>query len=117
MAVETPKIEFSRVINIEQIPERRPVLCKLLAKENERSALAIRFDIPKIEYFGANVTISRQSSSSILVEGKFDARVRFGELLDIESIVGEFDTVLLNNFGVEKGTYSFSLLSRLPVTY
>jgi hypothetical protein len=43
-----------------QIPERRPVLCKLLAKDNERTALALRFDIPEITYFAANVTISRR---------------------------------------------------------
>ena len=75
----------------------------IVCQENERSALALRFDIPNIDFFGANVTISRQSSSSILVKGKFDARLRFGELLDVETIIGEFDTILLNNFGSEKG--------------
>ena len=52
--------EFSRVLNVGQIPERRPVLCKLLAKEKERAGLALRFDIPEITYFSANVTISRR---------------------------------------------------------
>ena len=40
-----------------QVPERRPVLCKLLAKEKEREGLAERFDIPELLYFAANVTV------------------------------------------------------------
>ena len=32
MSSVIPRAEFSRVINVDQIPEKRPVLCKLLAK-------------------------------------------------------------------------------------
>jgi hypothetical protein len=44
-----------------QVPERRPVLCKLLAKEKEREGLAERFDIPELLYFAANVTVRLMS--------------------------------------------------------
>ena len=43
-----------------KVPVRRPVLCKLLAKENERAGLAARFDIPELIYFAANVTVTRR---------------------------------------------------------
>jgi hypothetical protein len=53
------KPEFSRIININQIPQRKSIICKLLARETERKGLEKRFDIPSLILFNANVTISR----------------------------------------------------------
>jgi len=76
-----PLPEFSRLVNIGQIPPNRPVLCKILAKEKERNGLEKRFDIFKLEYFAANVTISRQNFESILVEGRFEAHIKSGRTM------------------------------------
>ena len=42
MAPPTP--EFSRVLNLNSIPERKSVLCRLLANEVECAALAGRYE-------------------------------------------------------------------------
>ena len=46
-----PHVQFSRLLNVDQVPGNRPVMCRLLAKESERAALAHRFDMPTISYF------------------------------------------------------------------
>ena len=89
--------EFSRIINVAQIPARKPVLCRLLAKEEERAGLAKRFDIHKLEYFAANVTISYQDEVSIQVAGRFEARIKVGEIAPDEIVDAEFETLILNN--------------------
>ena len=48
----------------------RPVSCKLLAKPDECSALAGRFDIPELMYLSANVTLERSEMHCIEVTGK-----------------------------------------------
>jgi len=93
--------EFSRCLNVAQVSQR-PVLCKLLAKEGERAALAERFDVPEISYFAANVTITRQDLSTILVEGNIEAIITAGRSstalqLAPEKIEGDFSTLLLDN--------------------
>ena len=52
------------------------VLCKLLAKEQERVLVAERFDIPELLYFASNVTLSRSDAVTILVEGTIEAHIR-----------------------------------------
>lgn len=96
--------EFSRCLNVGQV-SRRPVLCKLLAKEGERAALAERFDVPEISYFAANVTLTRQDELTIVVEGSIEAIITAGKAsaalselqLAPEKIVGDFTTLLLDN--------------------
>ena len=89
--------EFSRVLNVGQIPGRRPVLCKLLAKESERAGLAERFDIPELTYFAANVTVSRRDAGSLVVTGDIEAHIKGGELMEPEVIESDFETLLLDN--------------------
>jgi hypothetical protein len=89
--------EFSRIINAAQIPQKRPVLCKLLANENERRKLAQRFDMSEITYFAVNMTVSRRDPETILIDGELEAHVKAGELLDADVIKSEFDTILLDN--------------------
>ena len=72
-------------------------MCKLLAKETERVALAQRFDIPDLVFLGANVTMSRDDPMSITVTGTLEARIKAGEFLDAETIVCDFDTLILDN--------------------
>lgn len=92
--------EFSRIINVNQVPERRQVLCKLLAKDHERKGLAERFNIPEISYFSANVTLSRRESVSIFVAGALEAHIgiQAGEFSDTQVLTGDFETILLNNY-------------------
>lgn len=53
---EIPKTpEFSRIVNVAQIGSKRKVLCKLLAKENERQLLAERYEIQGLSYFAGTV--------------------------------------------------------------
>ncbi|KAJ1438515.1 hypothetical protein B484DRAFT_392269 [Ochromonadaceae sp. CCMP2298] len=92
-------LEFSRVINVGQIPRAKPVLCRLLAKEAERQGLCARFDIPQLPYFAANVTLSRRDEHSVLVVGSIEAHVKSGEMMDVEVLRSDFDTLLLNNEG------------------
>jgi hypothetical protein len=70
--------EFSRIINIQQIPKLKPVLCRLLANNEEKLKLSIRLDIPILIYFASNVTLSRRDDRSILVNGQFEAHLKSG---------------------------------------
>jgi len=72
--------EFSRIINIQQIPQLKPVLCRLLANDRERSQLSIRLDIPILLYFASNVTLIRKDERSILINGQFEAHLKSGNL-------------------------------------
>ena len=89
--------EFSRLVNAAQVPAKRSVLCRIVAKENECKGLAKRFDISNITYFGANVTLSRRDSNSIDVSGTFEAHMQVAELVEPEILIESFDTLLLDN--------------------
>lgn len=88
--------EFSRVVNVDQIPPKRPVLCRIIAKENERIGLAQRFDIEEITYFGANITLSRHDENTIFAEGNLKAVWKAGATLDPDTITCDFDTTILD---------------------
>lgn len=89
--------EFSRIINVAQISPQKPTSCRLLAKPDERSGLAKRFDVPDLAYFASNVTLVRNEEYSIQISGSFEARVNYGKIHGVETIKGEFETFLLNN--------------------
>lgn len=103
-----PKAEFSRLVNANQVPQRRSVLCRIVAKEKECQGLAKRFDISELSYFGANVTLIRRDSNSIQVTGTFEAHLKIAELVDPEVIREDFDTLLLDNSGAMPGSESLS---------
>ena len=96
---EIIKTEFSRLLNVAQVPQMRPVLCRLLAKPEERLGLSKRFDIPELTYFASNVTVRWQDSASLLVTGRFEARLKSGELLDEEVYSNDFESLILNAAG------------------
>lgn len=103
-----PRPEFSRLVNANQVPQRRSVLCRIVAKEKECQGLAKRYDIYNITYFGANVTLIRQDGNSIQVTGTFEAHMKVAELVEPEILIEEFDTLLLDNSGAMPGTESLS---------
>lgn len=115
--------EFSRILNVGQIPEKRPVLCKLLATEKERRGVAERFDIPDLLYFASNITLSRSDSISILVEGTIEAHIKTGDDKgDVELFEAAFDTLLLNNaeggeFGGSKEGYKTGIDEPITLEY
>ena len=96
-SIPPPGIEFSRIVNSAQITERRPVLCKVVAKDHERVALAERLDVYQIPYLAANITITRRDRASILVEGVLSAQIKDGEELDPYDVTCDFDTLILDN--------------------
>jgi hypothetical protein len=73
--------EFSRIVSVGQVPEKRPVLCKLIAKPGERKGLAERFDIPDLTYFAANVTLKRSDPSTVMVLGSIEAHISYKQLI------------------------------------
>lgn len=89
--------EFSRIINVAQISPLKSTSCRLLAKPEERAGLARRFDVPDIAYFASNVTLARTEEYSVRITGTFEGRVNYGKLSGMETITGEFETLLLNN--------------------
>ena len=92
------KPEFSRILNVGSIPEKRSVLCKLLAKPSEREGLALRFDLPELTHFAANVTVRRQDPYSILIAGTIDAQITASStLLPPQDICGSFETLVLDS--------------------
>ena len=103
-----PRPEFSRLVNANQVPQRRSVLCRIVAKEKECQGLAIRYDIYNITYFGANVTLIRQDGNSIQVSGTFEAHMKVAELVEPEILREDFETLLLDNSGAMPGTESLS---------
>jgi hypothetical protein len=105
------KPEFSRILNVGSIPDKRPVLCKLLAKPAERQGLALRFDLPELSHFAANVTVQRQDPYTIRVEGTIEAHITTpSALLPPQEITGTFETLVLDSIssGAAKGAVSFS---------
>ena len=94
-----PKPEFSRVLNIASIPERKSALCRLVANPRECLALAERFEIPEVLSFAANVTVSReQGGMGLYIEGSISAEIGAGsELLPTTTIDTSFDTNMLIN--------------------
>lgn len=101
--------EFSRIINVAQIPARKSVLCRVVATDDECKNVAERFDIGNLIYLSANVTISRRDSYSIVVEGNFIARISNGELFPAEEYNCEFDTLLLDNTNSAGGSTASKL--------
>lgn len=91
------RAEFSRILNVASVPEKRAVLCKLLAKPQERAGLATRFDLPELSYFAANVTVRRQDPYTILVAGSIEAHITASALLPPQEIFADFDTLVLDN--------------------
>ena len=96
-SIPSSEVEFSRIVNSAQVTERRPVLCKIIAKEHERVALAERLDVYRIPYLAANITITRKDQASILVEGVLAAQIKDGEELDPYDVNCDFDTLVLDN--------------------
>jgi hypothetical protein len=94
-----PKPEFSRVLNIASVPERKSALCRLVANPKECLALADRFEIPEVVSFAANVTVSReQGGVGLYVEGSISAEIGAGsELLPTTTINTSFDSNMLIN--------------------
>jgi hypothetical protein len=88
-----------RRLNVGQVPIMKPVLCRILANAKERAALAERFDMSGLVYFGANVTVSWRESTVLLVQGNLEAHMGASNIDGVEVIVSEFDTTVLNNFG------------------
>lgn len=100
-------------LDIYTIIYRRPVLCKLLAKDSERIALAARLDIPELIYLAANITLTRDDPTSITVSGKLEAHIKAGQYLAAEIIVSDFDTLILDNLGGKViSTYYFQFFLR-----
>ena len=91
------EVEFSRIVNAAQVTGRRPVLCKIIAKEKEQAALAERLDVYQIPYLAANITVTRTDRASILVEGVLVAKIKDGEELDPYDVNCDFDTLVLDN--------------------
>ena len=85
--------EFSRIINIQQIPKLKPVLCRLLANNEEKLKLSIRLDIPILIYFASNVTLSRRDDRSIIVNGQFEAHLKSGIPLKLLIIFLLYDII------------------------
>lgn len=94
-----PVIEFSRSLSAAQVTMKRPVLCKIVAKEGERAGLATRFDVFEISYFAANVTITRTDAVSLLIEGELEAHIKDGAELPPVVITTDFDTLVLDKGG------------------
>ena len=101
-----PAPEFSRIVNIANIPERKSVLCRLIANPRECSSLAERFEIPEIVSFSSNVTVSREMGGvGLYVEGEFAVEIGSGsDLLPTTEIASTFETNLLVNLD---GSMSF----------
>lgn len=96
------RAEFSRIINVASIPDKRAVLCKLLAKPAERAGLALRFDLPELSYFAANVTVRRRDPYTLLIEGTIEARITASTLLPPQEVQADFDTLVLDNLSSGK---------------
>jgi len=91
------KTEFSRIVHLSKVPRSKPVSCRLIAKETERRALSERFHLGELTYLAANVTLSRQPPSSVLIQGNIIAHVSY--TYENPDILSEpFETVLLNNY-------------------
>ena len=67
----TVKPEFSRIVNVKKIPHQGSATCRIIANNEERRALSLRFRTHEISELAANVTLSRISRTTpgILLQG------------------------------------------------
>jgi hypothetical protein len=87
--------EFSRIVNLRDVPVRQPCLCRVAAKEHEVKLLAKRFSC-QLEQLHGNVTIVRDKRTNTLtVQGDYLALVREVYQLPPSVIKGNFSTTLL----------------------
>lgn len=78
MTSDTPaavKPEFSRFVDVDDIKDGQSVREKLTADEDERRALAKRFDLKEIKSFRADITVTNQGGVIFLVTGKLTADI------------------------------------------
>jgi hypothetical protein len=86
--------EFSRIINISQLPKRGSIACRLLAKPEEREKIAKRLKVPfELRYFAANTTIEWKDPQSLLIKGKYEAH-QYLTSTRTRKIVNSFETLL-----------------------
>jgi hypothetical protein len=85
------------------VPSGRSVVCKLLAKEEEKKALSTRIKVVGIEYFSANITLTREPKHyhNILITGSIKALMFHGMyeskgVKRFQTIETSFDTKLLD---------------------
>ena len=99
-------VKVARIVNIASIPERKSVLCRLVANSKECKDLAERFEVPEIVKFASNITVSRESNGvGLHVEGEFAVEIGSGsDLLPTTEIASTFETNLLLNLD---GSMSF----------
>lgn len=90
--------EFSRVINIAQIPTTNGAHCRLLASQKEREALGKRFHIDDdLLFFSVNMTLLRTKTTTVLVNGTLIAHVLSEFDKNLNVIKADFETKLLCN--------------------
>lgn len=85
--------EFSRVINIRQIPFKKPVLCRLIAKGDELLSISHRTNM-NLSELSAMVTLKWKDQQSILVTGKL--KIKHNDT-DEHAVESDFETMLLYN--------------------
>jgi hypothetical protein len=108
------KPEFSRILDIAQIAPSREVLCRLLAKPAERDGLAKRFGIDALSYFAANVTVFRDSMTTVSVSGTFEAHIPLPLGLEPDVVRGDFDTKLLWSGGGGAAARAMMMAGEVP---
>lgn len=79
--------EFSREVAIDQL-RAEPFRQGIEATENEREALARRFDLIALGHLSADVVLRRQNSASILLEAEFTAEFEQCCAVSLESVRG-----------------------------
>jgi hypothetical protein len=87
--------KFNRKVHISQIPRRKTTICRLVANETERLYLAKEFEIPELDYFAANMSLSFKDPYTLAITGRVEGKVTLFHL----DVSETFTTVLLCNHG------------------
>ena len=76
----TIQSEFSRIVNVANLPAAGNALCKIVASAGECQALSARLGIPDLIAFACNVTVGFDDSGvGVLIEGDFSAQIGSGQ--------------------------------------
>lgn len=95
--------EFSRPVRVDRIPSSG-IVREIVAREEERRALAGRFGIVSIESFSARVALRRTSEADIAVSAHFAARVVQECVVTLDPVANDIDeevTLLFRPVGEE----------------
>jgi len=94
--------EFSKIIEINEISKKRPMVKTLVAEASENISIAKRLNVNEVKGFSANVKVSLKGAGVILVEANFKAEITQQCAISLKPVKNQIETSFEAFFTEEK---------------